>query len=404
VLAADLTKGLFIPSAHVPLLPIAKGESLQGEGKFYIQPPLKGRLEGRPSCYNEPLGGDSRADRKGRGFPSLLSFQGRLHHNEGTGEGERIYAKVTADDGTEGWGEAGPVRSWSYETPKSALSTIENYLGPAIVGMDPFGLASIHEVMDREIAPAFNIGQPVAKSAIDICKRLGIREFFRAEKANRVELIWMVSARDAAEAERIVAEGLERGHREFKVKIGVYGEEADIEILKAVRRTAGEEAFIWADANQGYTLSTALRQMDGDEKACRGASHPYRLGRGDLLAQGVGGGHILSGREGGGDKGVEGRGAVVRQADGGVGLECRDRSFGERPYGEQAWVFGQRSTFRGIRLKVACGLERPSVHGGRRCGGGVREDRRGGALLPEGPGLGAVRIDPKKFRAYLVGR
>ncbi|HIE08243.1 MAG TPA: hypothetical protein EYP65_00165 [Armatimonadetes bacterium] len=158
VLAADLTKGLFIPSAHVPLLPIAKGESLQGEGKFYIQPPLKGRLEGRPSCYNEPLGGDSRADRKGRGFPSLLSFQGRLHHNEGTGEGERIYAKVTADDGTEGWGEASPVRSWSYETPKSALSTIENYLGPAIVGMDPFDLASIHEVMDREIAPAFNIG------------------------------------------------------------------------------------------------------------------------------------------------------------------------------------------------------------------------------------------------------
>ena len=187
-------------------------------------------------------------------------------------EGKRvILVKMTADDGTVGWGEAGPSRRWSAETTHSCYTTIKEYLAPVLLGRDPFDIAGLHAAMNTELAPGLDSGQPIAKAAIDlavhdlVCKRLGIplQDWFGAKGSDRIELSYLVSAPDVAGVEAQVAEGLAAGYRAFKVKVG-HEPGLDIERARAVLALA-KGGTVWVDANQGYTLSEALRAARGFE-------------------------------------------------------------------------------------------------------------------------------------------
>ena len=187
-------------------------------------------------------------------------------------EGKRvILVKMTADDGTVGWGEAGPSRRWSAETTHSCYTTIKEYLAPVLLGRDPFDIAGLHAAMNTELAPGLDPGQPIAKAAIDlavhdlVCKRLGIplQDWFGAKGSDRIELSYLVSAPDVAGVEAQVAEGLAAGYRAFKVKVG-HEPGLDIERARAVLALA-KGGTVWVDANQGYALSEALRAARGFE-------------------------------------------------------------------------------------------------------------------------------------------
>jgi L-alanine-DL-glutamate epimerase-like enolase superfamily enzyme len=187
-------------------------------------------------------------------------------------EGKRvILVKMTADDGTVGWGEAGPSRRWSAETTHSCYTTIKEYLAPVLLGRDPFDIAGLHAAMNTELAPGLDPGQPIAKAAIDlavhdlVCKRLGIplQDWFGAKGSDRIELSYLVSAPDVAGVEAQVAEGLAEGYRAFKVKVG-HEPGLDIERARAVLALA-KGGTVWVDANQGYTLAEALRAARGFE-------------------------------------------------------------------------------------------------------------------------------------------
>ncbi len=179
-----------------------------------------------------------------------------------------ILIKITSDTGGEGWGEARPSHRWSYETAESVITTISNYLSPALKGRDAFDIDDIHEVMNREIAPGFNIGQPIAKSGVDmalhdlVCKELGIslRDYFGSKRLDEIELSYMISKSTPEEAQRSGLEAKERGYRGFKVKIGLYPQR-DLDILRAVKEVVGD-SYLWADANQAWTVEDTLRQAE----------------------------------------------------------------------------------------------------------------------------------------------
>ncbi len=181
-------------------------------------------------------------------------------------EGKQIIlVKLTADDGTVGWGEAGPSRRWSAETTHSCYTTIKHYLAPVVVGRDPFDIGGLHEAMNTELAPGLDPGQPIAKAAIDmavhdlICKNLGItlQSWIGAKRRDRVELAYLVSAPDPEATAKVVQEGLDQGFRSFKLKVG-HDPDDDVENLKAAMETA-PGCIVWPDANQGYSLDQALR-------------------------------------------------------------------------------------------------------------------------------------------------
>jgi muconate cycloisomerase len=79
-----------------------------------------------------------------------------------------VIVKITASDGTVGWGQSVPIEKWSYETLEAATGTIRDYLAPELIGRDPTDIAGNHRVMDATIAPSFSTGMPITRAGIDI--------------------------------------------------------------------------------------------------------------------------------------------------------------------------------------------------------------------------------------------
>lgn len=182
-----------------------------------------------------------------------------------------VLVKMTADDGTVGWGEAGPSRRWSAETVHSCATSIRHVLAPVLLGRDPFDIAGLHAAMNGELAPGLDPGQPIAKAALDlaahdlVCNKLGIglRDWLGAKGAGRIELSWLVSAPDVDGTAASVQAGLKEGYRAFKVKVG-HEPKLDIERVRTVLELA-KGCTVWPDANQGYGLEDALRAARGFE-------------------------------------------------------------------------------------------------------------------------------------------
>ena len=176
-----------------------------------------------------------------------------------------VVVKITCDDGTVGWGESVPVPRWSYETLESATTTINNYLAPVLIGMNPFDLEAIHQAMNQEIAPSFSTGAPITKAGIDLALHdiLGkvsgknVAELWGLTTPDTLLLSWTLNPKTMDDLPEMMAAGRERGFSNFNVKVAP-DLDVDLELCRLVREAA-PEGFLWADANGGYDLETALK-------------------------------------------------------------------------------------------------------------------------------------------------
>ncbi|OXM61111.1 mandelate racemase/muconate lactonizing enzyme family protein [Amycolatopsis vastitatis] len=176
----------------------------------------------------------------------------------------RILVKVSAD-GVAGWGEATPIPAWTYETAESIVTTIDRYLAPAILGRPCWDLRGVNNAFDHAINRGFSIGAPLAKSAVDVALHdllghaLGVPVgvLWGQRRRETIELGWVVSGQTEADVAECVAEGRALGYRAFKVKVGLHAAPEDLAVVRAVRAASGA-APLWVDANQAYTVDTAL--------------------------------------------------------------------------------------------------------------------------------------------------
>jgi muconate cycloisomerase len=169
-----------------------------------------------------------------------------------------VVVKLTADNGTVGWGQCVPSPRWSYETVETCETTIQNYLSPVLVGADPFAIDAIHAEMNRAIAPSFSTGQPIAKSGIDLALHdlAGQASSYSAAQrwdklpSRPVTLSWTINVRHLDEVGAEIAEATRRGYTSFNIKVAP-DLNFDLEVCSLVRELA-PQATIWADANGGY--------------------------------------------------------------------------------------------------------------------------------------------------------
>lgn len=176
----------------------------------------------------------------------------------------RVLVKVTAG-GYVGWGEATPTPAWTYETSESIFTTIDRYLGPAIIGHPLWDLDGIAQVFDRTINRGISIGAPLAKSAVDVAVHdligrvlgLSIGELWGQRRRETIDLGWIVSGDTPEAAVSAVEDGLSRGFRNVKVKVGLHAPVVEVEIVRAVRE-ATPDGQLWIDGNQGFSLDGAL--------------------------------------------------------------------------------------------------------------------------------------------------
>jgi L-alanine-DL-glutamate epimerase-like enolase superfamily enzyme len=188
--------------------------------------------------------------------------------------GERaphVFVKVTDSLGETGWGEARPVPSWSYETLESVTTTLRRYLAPVVLGLPITDRWGLHRCLQRTIGRGPSPGQPIAKAALDmaihdLCARAAghsLRAFLGGSDArDRVALSFTVTAHDPAAAREEVAAAREQGYRHFNFKAAV-APETDVAVARAIREAAGPQAFVWADANQGFALHQARLVAEG---------------------------------------------------------------------------------------------------------------------------------------------
>ncbi|MBW3628280.1 MAG: mandelate racemase/muconate lactonizing enzyme family protein, partial [Gemmatimonadetes bacterium] len=201
-------------------------------------------------------------------FPILYPMVGRFKFFEGpegspTGRSAAV-VKITAEDGTIGWGESLPIPKWSYETRESVTSTIRSYLAPELIGHNAFDIVGAHAIMDRNIAAGSSTGAPMAKAGVDIAlhdlagklMNVSLAQLWGRPEGGRITLSWTCNPVKLEDLDALIDEGLKRGYRNFNVKVSP-DPKFDIELCRRVKqRVPG--GFLWADANGGYDLPTAL--------------------------------------------------------------------------------------------------------------------------------------------------
>jgi L-alanine-DL-glutamate epimerase-like enolase superfamily enzyme len=175
-----------------------------------------------------------------------------------------VIVKVTTEDGVVGWGQSVPSPRWSYETLETTAIVLQDYLGPVLIGHDPLDIGGAHKVMDGALGPGFSTGMPIARAGLDIAlhdlagKITGqsLSQMWNRPRGGPLTLSWTVNARTLDEADAIIDAGHERGYSNFNIKVAPEAK-FDIQLAKLVRRRA-PDGFLWADANGGYDLPTAL--------------------------------------------------------------------------------------------------------------------------------------------------
>lgn len=175
-----------------------------------------------------------------------------------------ILIKITADNGTIGWGQSVPIAKWSYETPETALLLLQDYYVPALIGHDPADIVGAHRKMDEAVAPGFSTGNPITRAGIDIAlhdlmgKQSGksLAELWALPQGKTITMNWTVNGRTIEEIEKVLEDGIQRGYDSCIIKVAP-NPKFDVEVVRLVRKRL-PKSFLWADANCGYDAQTAL--------------------------------------------------------------------------------------------------------------------------------------------------
>jgi muconate cycloisomerase len=197
-----------------------------------------------------------------------------------------LIVRVEIDNGIAGWGEATQGRPGNtYETLETMEIMAQKYFAPALIGMD---LEFIGEVIQK--LHQVRYGHPMTKAAIEIALFDALGRFYKLPLCRllggpyrrEVELVGGLGMDLSAQAIAGRARQLkENGFRTFKIKIGQNNHQQDIERVRAVRESVGEDASIRVDGNAAYSFVDARNVLNALSRYhITDAEQP--LARGDL--------------------------------------------------------------------------------------------------------------------------
>ncbi|MBQ7370290.1 MAG: dipeptide epimerase [Blautia sp.] len=184
-----------------------------------------------------------------------------------------LIVKVTAEDGSAGYGEAPPTAVITGDTKESIEAAIRYYIAPAILGMELEPLDAVMEKMDRAIAKNTSAKAAVDIALYDLYAKIKGQPLFRLlgekhpeEIRTELETDLTISVNETDEMVRDSIQAVERGFQVLKVKVGKGGEK-DVERIREIRKAVGENVLIRVDANQGWSREEAVRTISAMEDA-----------------------------------------------------------------------------------------------------------------------------------------
>ena len=179
-----------------------------------------------------------------------------------------LLVRVETDTGAVGYGEAPPTAVITGETLGSLHTAVEEFIAPALRGMEVEDLDAVMTKLDRCL-----VRNTSAKAAVD----MALYDLF-AQSCGKPLYKVLGGARNTIETDLTISvnpvpvmvadakAAMEEGFKVLKIKVGKEGL-ADIPRLKAIREAVGPEVSLRVDANQGWTAKQAVRIITALEEA-----------------------------------------------------------------------------------------------------------------------------------------
>ena len=179
-----------------------------------------------------------------------------------------LIVKVTAEDGTEGYGEAPPTAVITGDTKESIEAAIRYYIAPTIKGMDLEDLPDIMQKLEKCLAKNTTAKAAVDIALYDLYAKLQKKPLFRLLGEKEPELVTdlTISVNETEEMVRDSLLAVEKGFHVLKVKVGKGGAK-DVERIREIRNAVGKDIVIRVDANQGWTREEAVSTITAMEDA-----------------------------------------------------------------------------------------------------------------------------------------
>lgn len=169
-----------------------------------------------------------------------------------------VFVALRAEDGTVGYGETTCQTPYTGATEEGLTAALEQWLLPAVIGLEATGVQAVHAAMDRALR-----GNDLAKAAIDIAlfdlagKLLGapVSELLGGRVRESVPLGWSIGL---GSREGMVAEAVTWAERGLAVKVKIGGDpDEDLATVRAVRAAIGPDVALRVDANAAWPRATA---------------------------------------------------------------------------------------------------------------------------------------------------
>lgn len=175
-----------------------------------------------------------------------------------------VLVRVVTSADVAGYGEVSATPLWSGEDAETATHMIRDVLRPILVGEPLAPVARLTGLMDRALA-----ANPFTKAGVNTAlwdalgRTLGlpVAALLGGPFREAVPIKWSLSG-DGEALETAYAAALEIGLRAFKVKVGL-GVDGDVARFALARRLVGEDTFLGADANGGWSRLEAARAIHG---------------------------------------------------------------------------------------------------------------------------------------------
>ena len=179
---------------------------------------------------------------------------------------EHVLVRIRTDEGVTGIAEAPPRPTIYGESLRSIVAAVEDWFGPAVLGLDPFETEKALERFERWV------GNPTARAAVEMAltdikgQAAGVPVYkLLGGWTDQVPVCARVPTGDADAVVRSCQSFRDRfGIVTFKIKVGMKPGE-DVATLRAVRETMGPAVRLCPDANQGYDSGTAIRVLKAIE-------------------------------------------------------------------------------------------------------------------------------------------
>jgi L-alanine-DL-glutamate epimerase-like enolase superfamily enzyme len=166
-------------------------------------------------------------------------------------DADNIVVVINTNTGMKGWGECSPYMSINGESMDTCF-IVGQYLAKALKGKDPLQIEECTKAMDRIITRNESIKSAFDMALYDIAAQHAGLPLYKFLSGTPEKM-----AKEAVEYKAA-------GFPSIKVKLGTTTEE-DVARIKAIRDAIGNELPLRIDANQGWSVETAIATLQALE-------------------------------------------------------------------------------------------------------------------------------------------